>query len=76
MQKFGWKKKRTSVTIVKERLRLILSSDRVNSTPEYMERIAEELFLTVSKYIEITPENFTVQITQSDIHIQLAGEKK
>ena len=48
----------------------------VNSTPEYMERIAEELFLTVSKYIEITPENFTVQITQSDIHIQLAGEKK
>ena len=70
------KKKRTSVTIAKERLRLILSSDRVNSTPEYMERIAEELFLTVSKYIEITPENFTVQITQSDIHIQLAGEKK
>lgn len=49
MQKFGWKKKRTSVTIAKERLRLILSSDRVNSTPEYMERIAEELFLTVSK---------------------------
>ena len=47
-----------------------------NSTPEYMERIAEELFLTVSKYIEITPENFTVQITQSDIHILLAGEKK
>ena len=41
MQKFGWKKKRTSVTIAKERLRLILSSDRVNSTPEYMERIAE-----------------------------------
>ena len=40
MQKFGWKKKRTSVTIAKERLRLILSSDRVNSTPEYMERIA------------------------------------
>ena len=76
MQKFGWKKKRTSVKIEKERLRLILSSDRVNSTPEYMERIAEELFLTVSKYIEITPENFTVQITQSDIHIQLAGEKK
>ena len=76
MQKFGWKKKRTSVTIAKERLRLILSSDLVNSTPEYMERIAEELFLTVSKYIEITPENFTVQITQSDIHIQLAGEKK
>ncbi len=76
MQKFGWNKKRTSVTIAKERLRLILSSDRVNSTPEYMERIAEELFLTVSKYIEITPENFTVQITQSDIHIQLAGEKK
>ena len=76
MQKFGWKKKRTSVTIAQERLRLILSSDRVNSTPEYMERIAEELFLTVSKYIEITPENFTVQITQSDIHIQLAGEKK
>ena len=38
MQKFGWKKKRTSVTIAKERLRLILSSDRVNSTPEYMDR--------------------------------------
>ena len=76
MQKFGWKKKRTSVMIAKERLRLIVSSDRVNSTPEYVERITEDLFMTVSKYIEITPENFTVQSTQSDIHIQLAGVKK
>ena len=55
-------KKRTSVTIAKERLRLILSSDRVNSTPEYMERIAEELFLTVSKYIEITPETLLFKL--------------
>ena len=75
MQKFGWKKKRTSVTIAKERLRLILSSDRVNSTPEYMERIAEELFLTVSKYIEITEDEFQVEIERTHIYINFLGEE-
>lgn len=62
MQKFGWKKKRTSVTIAKERLRLILSSDRVNSTPEYMERIAEELFLTVSNISKLHPKTLLFKL--------------
>ena len=30
---------------------------------------------TISKYIEVAPENFDVQITRSDIHIKYTGEK-
>ena len=68
--------KQSSVSVAKNRLKALVTSDRVQCLPDSYESICRELYETISKYIEITPENFTVQITQSDIHIQLAGEKK
>lgn len=76
MRLFGWKKRRSSVPVAKERLQAILASDRVNCTPEQVGHISEDLFEAVSKYLEITPDNFQVEITKSDIHIKLAGEKE
>ncbi len=66
--------KKSSVSIAKNRLKVLLISDRVNCTPDTFEKLREELYLTVSKYIEVSPEVFVVEITQSNIFIKLTGE--
>lgn len=68
---FETSSRKTSVTIAKNRLKLLLISDRVNCTPDTFEKLKEELYATVSKYIEVTPEVFDVEITQSNIFIKL-----
>ncbi len=66
--------KNGSVLIAKDRLKSLLVSDRVNCTPDTFEKIHTELFQTISKYIEIIPEEFDVKMTNSYIHITLMGE--
>lgn len=74
MSVFETKKKTSSVRIAKDRLKVLLVSDRVNCTPDAFEKIKMELFKTVSKYLDVAPEEFDVQITRTDIHIKLTGE--
>ena len=57
-----------SVTIAKDRLRNLLITDRIQCTPDM-------IYQTISKYIEISPEQFDVKITRTDIHIKYTGEK-
>ena len=64
----------SSVSIAKERLRSLLVSDRVNCTPDTFEKIHSELYKTISKYIEVIPEEFDVKVTRSYIYIRLMGE--
>ena len=71
---FETKKKASSVFIAKDRLKVLLVSDRVNCTPDALEKIKNELYRTVSKYMDVTPESFEVQIIRTDIHIKLTGE--
>lgn len=66
--------KNGSVLIAKDRLKSLLVSDRVNCTPDTFEKIQTELFQTIAKYLEIVPEEFDVQITNSYIHITLTGD--
>lgn len=63
-----------SVHVAKERLRILLMADRMQCTPETAEKFSSDMFHTVSKYLEITPENFHIKITHSDIHIKITGE--
>ena len=51
-------------------------ADRMQCTPDAADRLTKDLYLTVSKYMEITPEYFDIEITRSDIHIKYAGENK
>lgn len=74
MSVFETKKKTSSVMIAKDRLKVLLVSDRVNCTPDAFEKIKMELFKTISKYLDVAPEEFDVQITRTDIHIKLTGE--
>ena len=74
MNIFETKQKITSVHIAKNRLKSLLVSDRVNCTPDTFDKIHMELYKTISKYIEVIPEEFDVKMTHSYIHIKLTGE--
>ncbi len=67
--------KKSSVSIAKDRLKVLVISDRVHCNPDAFDKICHELYQTLSKYIEITPEEFDVSITRTHIHITLTGEK-
>ena len=71
---FEAKKKTSSVLIAKDRLKILLVSDRVNCTPDAFDKMKTELYKTISKYIEISPENFDIEINRTHIHITLTGE--
>ena len=64
-----------SVSIARERLRNLLISDRIQCTPDAADRLSKDLYNTVSKYMEIRPEDFKIEITRTDIHIRYTGEK-
>ena len=66
---------KSSVAIAKDRLKVLVISDRVQCTPDAYGRICSELQQTLSKYIEITPEDFDVSITRAHIHLKITGEK-
>ena len=50
-------------------------SDRIDCNPNVCELFQKDLFLTVSKYIDTTPETFDVSVTRSRITITLTGER-
>ena len=59
-------KKRTSGDTAKDRLKLVLVSDRSNCSPEIMEMIKNDILEVISKYMEIDKEGLDIQITQAD----------
>ncbi|MDO4556045.1 MAG: cell division topological specificity factor MinE [Lachnospiraceae bacterium] len=59
-------RKRTSGDMAKDRLKLLLVSDRANCSPEIMEMIKNDILEVISKYMEIDKEGLDIQITQTD----------
>ncbi|WP_075719701.1 cell division topological specificity factor MinE [Roseburia sp. 499] len=59
-------KKKNSGDIAKDRLKLLLVSDRANCSPEVMEKIKNDIIQVISKYMEIDPEGLDIQITQTE----------
>lgn len=59
-------KKKTSSDVAKDRLKLLLVSDRANCTPELMELIKNDIIKVISKYMEIDAEGLDIQITQTE----------
>lgn len=60
-------KKKSSGTIAKDRLKLLLVSDRANCSPDVMEMIKNDIIQVISKYMEIDAEGLDIQITQMDL---------
>lgn len=59
-------KKKSSGSMAKDRLKLLLISDRANCSPEIMEAIKNDIIKVISKYMEIDSEALDIQITQTE----------
>ena len=59
-------RKKTSSDIAKDRLKLLLVSDRANCSPEKMELIKNDIIKVIAKYMEIDSEGLDIQITQTE----------
>ena len=59
-------KKKNSGNVAKDRLKLLLISDRADCSPDVMENIKNDIIQVISKYMEIDEEGLDIQITQTE----------
>ena len=65
MSIFSLFKRKTSSQIAKDRLKILLISDRVNCSPEMMELIKNDIAQVISKYMQIDASSMEVQIAKT-----------
>ena len=58
--------KKTSSQIAKDRLKILLISDRVNCSPEMMNLIKNDIAKVISKYMQIDTETMDIQISKTN----------
>lgn len=58
-------RRKTSRQIARDRLKILLISDRVNCSPELMELIKNDISKVISKYMKIDTANMEIQISKS-----------
>ena len=59
-------RKKSSGNVAKDRLKLVLVSDRANCSPDIMEAIKNDIIAVISKYMEIDASGLDIQITQTE----------
>ena len=59
-------RKKSSGEIAKDRLKLLLVSDRANCSPEMMEMIKHDIIQVISKYMDIDAQGLDIQITETE----------
>ena len=59
-------KKKSSSDVAKDRLKLVLVSDRATCSPDIMQKIRSDIIEVLSKYAEIDMDNIDINITQMD----------
>ncbi len=64
---FHFFRKKSSGTIAKDRLKILLISDRVNCSPEMMEKIKMDIAEVISKYMKIDKESMEIQISKTGV---------
>jgi cell division topological specificity factor len=55
-----------SKDMAKERLRLVLVHDRATVSPEFLEKIKEEMVSVISKYMEIDERHTVINLHRSE----------
>ena len=66
MSIFDMFKKKPSGNVAKDRLKLLLVSDRANCSPEIMEMIKNDIINVIKKYMEIDCDGLDIQITSTE----------
>ena len=51
--------------IARKRLKLLLVADKTNCSPEFLEMIKDDLFLVISKYLDIDRGDMEVGLTKA-----------
>lgn len=75
MMKHNLQSQMTSVNIAKYRLKNVLSSDRIHCSSDLIEQMRDDIYHTISKYMEIEQNDFDMTLTRRDIYIRYTGEK-
>lgn len=60
-------KKKSSGSVAKDRLKLVLVSDRANCSPELMEQMKNDIINVLSKYVEIDLDGLDIKIQQTEM---------
>lgn len=58
-------RRKSSKQIAKDRLKILLISDRVNCSPEMMEMIKADIAKVISKYMKIDAQSMEIQISKT-----------
>lgn len=66
--------KRSSVSVAKNRLKHLITVDRILCLPESYDNLKKELYYVLSKYISFTEDNFQLKIERKHISIYFTGE--
>lgn len=61
----SWFKRKKSNEIAKDRLKILLISDRINCSQEMMELIKQDIAKVISKYMMIDAKSMEIQITKT-----------
>ena len=59
-------RKQFSSNVAKDRLKMVLVSDRANCSPEIMEQIKNDIIQVISKYVEIDIDGLDIKIEQTE----------
>ena len=57
--------RKSSRQIARDRLKILLISDRMNCSPQMMELIKHDIAKVISKYMKIDTANMDIQISKS-----------
>ncbi len=63
---FDFFNRKSSSEVAKDRLKLLLVSDRVNCSPEVMEMIKNDIIEVISKYMDIDAQGLDIQISETN----------
>ena len=66
MKKFEIFKKKKSSSIAKDRLKILLISDRINCSPQTLNLIKQDLIKSISKYMSIDEEQMEIVLKKND----------
>ncbi|MCL2406580.1 MAG: cell division topological specificity factor MinE [Defluviitaleaceae bacterium] len=60
-----WKKKKDSKDVAKSRLKLVLTQDRLNCSPDMLEAMKTDILQVIAKYMDFDEKAMDIQISQS-----------
>ncbi len=61
-------RRKSSKEVAKDRLKILLISDRVNCSAETLEMIKHDIAKVISKYMKIDADSMEIQISKTNSH--------